>query len=97
MTTARTMQRGLFESANDLPEGMRYTTELISPQEEQALLKALPALPFKQFEFHGFLGKRRVVSFGYHYDFNGGGLGKAGELPEFLLPVRERAGIVRGT
>jgi alkylated DNA repair dioxygenase AlkB len=48
-------------------------------------------LPFKEFEFHGFLGKRRTVSFGWHYDFNGGGLKQAGEFPEFLVSLRQRA------
>jgi alkylated DNA repair dioxygenase AlkB len=84
-------QRDLFASAPALPEGMRYATDVLSEKEERALLDALPSLPFKEFEFHGFLGKRRVVSFGWHYDFNGGGLRTAGELPEFLLGVRERA------
>ncbi len=86
-----TLQAQLFESAPDLPEGMRYAAELISPDEERALLEVLPALRFKEFEFHGFLGKRRTVSFGWHYDFNGGGLKQAGELPQFLLPLRKRA------
>jgi alkylated DNA repair dioxygenase AlkB len=86
-----TLQAELFERAPDLPEGMRYAAELISPDEERALLELLPALHFKEFEFHGFLGKRRTVSFGWHYDFNGGGLKQAGELPQFLLPLRERA------
>ena len=31
---------------------------------------------------------RRLVG---HYDFNGGGLSKASAIPEFLLPLRERA------
>src|SRR5436305_4291869 len=69
---------------------MRYTPALISPGEERGLLKKISHLPFKEFEFHGFLGKRRTVSFGYHYDFNEGGL-KAGELPDFLRPLRKRA------
>jgi alkylated DNA repair dioxygenase AlkB len=86
-----TMQEDLFKIASDLPEGMRYAPDVLSPDDEQALLKEIPALPFKEFEFHGFLGKRRVVSFGWRYDFNGAGLGKTNEIPEFLLPVRERA------
>jgi alkylated DNA repair dioxygenase AlkB len=88
---AVTIQTDLFESRSELPEGMRYASDVISSDEEQALLKEVPALPFKEFEFHGFLGKRRVAWFGWRYDFNGGGLGKAGEIPQFLLPVRERA------
>jgi len=84
-------QRDLFASAPVLPDGMRYAADVLARREEEALLDVLPSLPFKEFEFHGFLGKRRVVSFGWHYDFNGGGLRTAGELPEFLLPIRERA------
>jgi alkylated DNA repair dioxygenase AlkB len=75
---------------------MRYAPSLVSHEEEEALLRQLPALPFREFEFRGFLGKRRVVSFGWHYDFNGSGLGKAREIPEFLLPVREHAGRLAG-
>jgi alkylated DNA repair dioxygenase AlkB len=86
-----TLQANLFENVPDLPDGMRYRPELISAGEERTLLDKLPALPFKEFEFHGFLGKRRTVSFGWHYDFNGGGLKQAGELPDFLAPVRKRA------
>jgi alkylated DNA repair dioxygenase AlkB len=70
---------------------MRYGPELISHAEERSLLAKLPALSFKEFEFHGFFGKRRTISFGWHYDFNGGGLKQAGELPQFLLPLRKRA------
>jgi alkylated DNA repair dioxygenase AlkB len=86
-----TLQANLFENAPDLPDGMRYRPELISAGEERTLLDKVPSLPFKGFEFHGFLGKRRTVSFGWHYDFNGGGLKQAGELPDFLAPVRKRA------
>jgi alkylated DNA repair dioxygenase AlkB len=90
-----TRQKDLFEttreSASELPEGMRYARELIPHDEEQRLVQAMAALPFKEFEFHGFLGKRRTVSFGWNYDFNGGGLKRAGEMPDFLLPVRARA------
>ena len=55
----------------------------LSP-EERTLLDSLPALPFKDFEFHGFLGKRRTVSFGWRYDFNGGGFQKIEPMPDFL-------------
>ena len=89
MRTAR--QANLFETETDKPEGLRYAGDVISAAEEQALLQEMPALPFKEFEFQGFLGKRRTVSFGWHYDFNGGGLQKAGEMPEFLHLVRQRA------
>ncbi len=77
--------------ADHLPEGFSYAASLLDQAEEQALLAEIRALPFRDFEFHGFVGKRRVVSFGWRYDFNSGGLSKTEDMPDFLLPVREQA------
>lgn len=85
------MQPDLFSGEAALPEGLRYRADLLSGAEESAMVHGLGGLPFREFEFHGFLGKRRVVSFGWRYDFNGGGLKQAEDLPAFLLPLRERA------
>ena len=74
-----------------MPAGFRYAPDLIDAAEEARLVGALADLPFKEFEFHGFLGKRRVVSFGLRYDFNGGCLREAAPIPPFVLLVRERA------
>jgi alkylated DNA repair dioxygenase AlkB len=89
-------QGSLFESPSGLPEGMRYAPDLITPDEEQALVGAIAGLPFRAFEFHGFVGKRRTVSFGWSYDFNGGGLRQSGGIPDFLLPVRACAATFAG-
>jgi alkylated DNA repair dioxygenase AlkB len=93
---ATPLQTDLFESVPDLPTGMRYWPGMMSAGEERALLDNIPTLPFQEFQFHGFLGKRRTVSFGWHYDFNSGNLKQTGELPAFLLPVRERAAHLAG-
>ena len=47
--------------AADLPEGFRYKSELIGPADEAALLAFLQELSFRDFEFYGYTGKRRVV------------------------------------
>jgi alkylated DNA repair dioxygenase AlkB len=73
------------------PEGFTYLPEVISTAEEAELLSAFAALPFAPFAFHGFLGRRRVVSFGWRYDFEGRGLEPATAMPAFLLPLRDRA------
>ena len=86
----------LFDETSGLPEGFRYRSELISPASESELLASFAELPFRDFEFHGFVGKRRIVSFGWRYDFNGGGLQKTAEMPPFLLSVRERAAAFAG-
>ena len=85
-------QAKLFEehkTAANLPEGMNYRAQLISGVQEQALLDNVRQLPFKEFEFHGYKGKRRTVSFGWQYEFSGrGGLQKANDIPQFILPLR---------
>ena len=86
-----TGQPDFFGTPPSLPEGLRYRAELISAAEEAGLRARFEALPFQQFEFHGFLGKRRVVSYGWRYDFNEGGLKPTDPIPEFLLSVRGRA------
>ncbi|MET0295537.1 MAG: alpha-ketoglutarate-dependent dioxygenase AlkB [Phenylobacterium sp.] len=84
-------QPSLFDALPGLPEGFRYQRSLIAADEETALLADIERLAFRAFEFHGFLGKRQVVSFGWRYDFNGGGLGRAEPMPAFLEPLRAKA------
>lgn len=74
-----------------LPDGFRYEPDVVSAAEEEALLRHVRELPLSAFEFHGFTGKRRVVSFGWHYDFQHRELKRADEIPDFLLPARDRA------
>jgi alkylated DNA repair dioxygenase AlkB len=75
---------------DNLPEGFRYQFDVITSAEEQLLLEDVKRLPFRAFEFHGFTGKRRVVSYGWRYDFNGGGLTKTEDMPAFLLQIRAK-------
>jgi alkylated DNA repair dioxygenase AlkB len=75
------------------PEGFRYQPELVAPDEERSLLREVEGLPFRAFEFHGWTGKRRTVSFGWHYDFGDRTLQRAEALPGFLLPLRDAAAI----
>lgn len=77
-------------------EGFRYEPDLLDQSDEQALLTHLRTLPFREFEFHGYTGKRRVVSFGWKYEFSGAKLVKADEIPDFLLPLRDRAASFAG-
>jgi len=48
-------------------------------------------LPFREFEFRGFLGKRRTVSFGWRHDFNVRELQPTAPVPTFLLALRQKA------
>lgn len=79
-----------------MPEGFVYREEVISAEEERSVAERFALLPFAPFEFHGFLGRRRVVSFGWRYDYAGRQIRSSAPLPEFLLPLRERAAEVAG-
>jgi alkylated DNA repair dioxygenase AlkB len=84
-------QFDLFGSEPGMPEGFRYRPEVLTHEDERQLAERLATLPFREFEFQGFLGKRRVVSYGWRYVFDGSGLQEAEPIPDFLLPIRERA------
>jgi len=79
-----------------IPAGFGYAPNIIDADGETRLVEVFADLPFKEFKFHGFLGKRRVVPFGFRYDYNGGGLQTAAPVPDFLLPLRERAAAFAG-
>jgi hypothetical protein len=79
-----------------LPAGFAYRDDVVTPEEERYLIEHFEALPFKPFEFHGFLGKRRVVSFGWRYDFAGRALRDSEPVPPFLLPLRQKAAYFAG-
>jgi alkylated DNA repair dioxygenase AlkB len=80
-----------------MPQGFIYEPEILSAEAERRLLERLADLPFRNFEFHGYFGKRRTVSFGWEYDFTGRGLQRAGEMPSFLLDLRDSAARLAGT
>jgi alkylated DNA repair dioxygenase AlkB len=89
-------QLSFFGGGPSLPEGFRYQPEILSPTEERSLLERVRELPFKEFEFHGYTGKRRVVSFGWQYDFNDSVVRRTEDMPPFLVELRETAASFAG-
>jgi alkylated DNA repair dioxygenase AlkB len=86
-----TNQLGLFQPHKTLPTGFVYQRDVISSAEERSLVSFMETLPFKEFEFRGYQGKRRVVSFGWRYDFNKAKLDRVEDIPAPLLSLRETA------
>jgi alkylated DNA repair dioxygenase AlkB len=78
------------------PEGFLYQADVLPPGEEQALVEHIRVLPLREFEFHGYVGKRRTLSYGWHYDFEEVQLQPTEEIPAFLHPARERAAAFAG-
>lgn len=86
----------LFGEKSALPSGFRYWPEVFSKAEESEFVKRFASLPFKPFEFHGYLGNRQVVSYGFRYDYGGQALRAADPVPDFLSPLREIASAASG-
>jgi alkylated DNA repair dioxygenase AlkB len=82
--------------ASAAPEGFAYRAGLVTPEHEAELLAVFRRLPFRPFEFHGFEGKRRVVSFGFRYDYGVSRLVAAPDIPDVLLPLRAAAAAFAG-
>ena len=79
-----------------LPEGLRYAPDVIAADAAARLVEVFAGLPFQAFDFHGFKGNRRIVSYGGRYDFSASRLEAAEPIPDFLLPARAAAAAFAG-
>src|SRR5262249_46009102 len=96
---AAALQPSLFADApapSGLPEGFVYAPEFLTPAAEADLAAWLATLPFEPFQFRGYEGRRRVISFGWKYDFTRSHLTQADDMPAELLAVRARAAALAG-
>jgi len=89
--TRRATQADLFTKKSQLPQGFAYREDILSKKEESDTVRHIESLPFKPFEFHGYLGNRRIVSFGWRYDYAGRTLRESAQMPDFLAILRESA------
>jgi alkylated DNA repair protein (DNA oxidative demethylase) len=90
-------QPDLFAPATaPIVPGISYAPDIVSEGEERALIVSLDAIEVTPFRFQGWLGKRLTASFGWRYDFDDGSFDAAEPIPDFLLPLRERAAAFAG-
>lgn len=89
-------QVDLFASAPAYPDGLVYTPGFLAQDEEAALLEHIAQLPLGEAKYRQFVARRRTMHFGFGYDFTSNRLQEAPPLPEFLLPLREKAAALAG-
>jgi alkylated DNA repair dioxygenase AlkB len=78
------------------PEGFRYQPELITADEERALVRQFEDLDFKPYEHLGYLGNRRIASFGWRRDA-GGVMAETGQaLPDVLASLLDKVATFTG-
>src|SRR5580704_18933667 len=73
------------------PSGFRYEAGFLTLAEEQTLVRWIETLPLKPFEFRGYMGNRRVMSFGFRYDYTRRAVDTASPVPQQLAEVTDRA------
>ncbi|MGK6356730.1 alpha-ketoglutarate-dependent dioxygenase AlkB [Sphingomonas sp. DT-207] len=71
--------------------GLNIIADLVSPQEERALIASIDASGLQPFRFQGWLGKRLTASFGWRYDFDDASFRETDPIPDWLQPLREKA------
>ena len=86
----------VFAAQSDLFErprfaGLTQAEDVVTQDEEQQLIASIDAVNLSPFRFHGWLGKRLTVSFGWTYDFETGRFSPSDPIPEWLLPLRANA------
>jgi len=89
-------QASLFDDPEPGPSGFVYRPNLIDPAEEVALVEALGRLDLRAFEMRGYSARRLVASFGVRYGGPGQGLKHGPPIPDFLQPLRRKAGALAG-
>lgn len=81
-----------FANIAELPEGFLYQDHFLAEGEEAELLRIFHGLEFAPYDYHGYTAKRRIVRYGVNYDLNTRQASETTrEIPDFLLPIRERA------
>ena len=81
----------------DHPAGFRYFENVITPEQEESLLKFIKTLNFQPYVMRGQPSRRRIVRFGHDYGPVGGSHHVVAPLPTPLIELRKtsaaRAGL----
>jgi alkylated DNA repair dioxygenase AlkB len=84
-------QAKLFDTPNQLPNGFIYRPDFITPEEEAGLLEVIEHLPLEHADgYEEKKAKRRIIGFGWSYDFEKNRLVPGSSLPKFLSGVQRK-------
>ena len=79
-----------------LVPGLAYREGLIDAEEEARLIAEIDRVELSPFRFQGWTGKRLTRTFGWRYDFDDRSFEPADPLPDWLFPLRGKAGAFGG-
>ena len=68
-------------------EGLTYRAGFVAEEEERDLLTRIEHLPFQDVVIRGGVARRKVIHFGYDYDYEGWSIRPSEPPPTFLEPL----------
>lgn len=78
------------------PEGFALHQEFLTEAEERELLARIEALEFRAVVMRGTEARRTVRGYGWKYGFENASVEPAEPIPDWLLPLRDRAALWAG-
>ncbi len=78
----------LFDTPRSLPNGLVYKPDFLTRDEEEILLAYIGNLPLFHAPYREYTANRRIMNFGWSFDFRKNRLVPGPELPTFLKPVQ---------
>jgi DNA oxidative demethylase len=81
----------------DPPAGLVYRPDLVTMEEERALLDEIEQLEFQEIVMKGVVARRTAVRYGRGYDYDRRVATEGAEpIPDWLVPLRDRAAELAG-
>ena len=77
-------------------EGFVYRPEFVGEEEERALLAEIARLEFGPVRMRGVVARRRVLHYGWLYNFASSRISPGPPLPDVLVPLRGRCAELAG-
>lgn len=91
------VEHGYGTLVAERPAGLVYEPDLLSAEEERALLDLLGGLEFQAIAMRGQVARRTALHFGVDYDYdNPAGSGAGEPFADWLLPLRSRGSELAG-
>lgn len=86
----------MARAPSEEPEGLVYRPDVLSAEEERALLDVLAGLRFDPIVIRGQAAKRTARHYGLDYDYESRAPRPGEPVPDWLLPARARAAGLAG-
>jgi alkylated DNA repair dioxygenase AlkB len=83
-------QSRLFDSGLSLPNGFIYRPDFLSVREEEELIAEIERIPLENAPFREYTALRRVMNFGWGFEFDSDTPREGPPLPPFLQPLQRK-------